>query len=209
ASGRLRRGDEQLTGTVAVNYARAAVPPSRSLEPTVENYQGRFRFDHFLGGGLAAFLSTTARRDRFQGLDLRLNVDPGAAYYFLDEKAHQAWVELGYDLQFDLRNADAVAAAEAAGEPVDDSKIRHNARLYLGYQNTLSESVAFTAGLEVLQGISETDASRVNGDLALTSKIAGRFSLATTFALKYDSKPLPDVQNVDTMTAVNLVYQLL
>jgi putative salt-induced outer membrane protein YdiY len=49
----------------------------------------------------------------------------------------------------------------------------------------------------------------LNWDVALTSKIAGNFSLATTFTLKYDHHPLPDVEKLDTLTALSLVYQLL
>ena len=49
----------------------------------------------------------------------------------------------------------------------------------------------------------------MNWDAGLTSAIGGNFSLSTTFSLKYDHAPLPAVKELDTSTAVSLVYQLL
>ena len=43
------------------------------------------------------------RRDRFEGLDLRLDLDPGLAYYFINTKKHRLQGEAGYDFQYDIR----------------------------------------------------------------------------------------------------------
>lgn len=220
---RMRREANQLSAAGAANYAQSAAPrqPTDTQEPevkpTVENFQGKVRYDRFVAKELALFLALTGRRDRFQQLDFRLNVDPGVAYYFVDEASQQLWGELGYDFQFDVRRQEgldaALAACTAAGATTCDdakTKARHSARLFTGYQNALNEAVSFTTGIEYLQGISETAAWRLNWDMGLTSKIGGNFSLATTFGLKYDHKPVNDtVKNTDTMTAVSLVYQLL
>jgi putative salt-induced outer membrane protein YdiY len=45
--------------------------------------------------------------------------------------------------------------------------------------------------------------------VGLSSSLGGSFSLATTFSLKYDHAPLPGVKELDTVTALNLVYTLL
>ena len=50
---------------------------------------------------------------------------------------------------------------------------------------------------------------RVNGDLVVSSKFTDSFSLATSFLVRYDSRPLPGKQNLDTITSINLVYALL
>jgi putative salt-induced outer membrane protein len=209
---RLRRDANQFSAAAAVNYGRAPSnpdDPSSGTKVSVENYQGKARYDRFLGAELAAFLSATARRDRFQGLDLRLNVDPGVAYYFLDTANHQFWGELGYDLQFDVRRQDALDVAAAQGTPLDKTATRHSGRVFAGYANAINEAVAFKAGVEYIQSVTEAKSYRVNGDASLTSKIGGKFSLATTFSLKYDNNPLPKVRPTDTTTSVSLVYQLL
>ncbi len=206
---RVRREKNQLSAAAAVNYSRSAPNPAGDMETTVENYQGKVRYDRFIAGNLALFMATSARRDRFQGLDLRLNLDPGVAYYFVDQKSQQLWSEVGYDLQYDVRRDENVAAAQASGDPVDKTDVQHSGRLFAGYNNALNEHVKFTTGLEYLQGLPETERWRLNWDAGLTSAIGGNFSLSTTFSLKYDHAPLPAVKELDTSTAVSLVYQLL
>jgi putative salt-induced outer membrane protein len=206
---RLRREVNQFSAAAAANYSRAAASPADDVETTVENYQGKVRYDRFVLERLAVFLATSARRDRFQGLDLRLNIDPGIAYYFVDEQKHQFWTELGYDFQYDIRNDDNITAAALAGEDVEKTDVQHSGRAFAGYSNALNEEVNFNTGLEYLQGIPETEKWRLNWDASLTSKIGGNFSLATTFSLKYDHDPLPGVRELDTTTALSLVYQLL
>ena len=149
-------------------------------------------------------MAPQARRDRFQGLDCRLNLDPGVAYYFVDQKSQQLWSEVGYDLQNDGRRDENVAAAQASGDPVDKTDVQHSGRLFAGYNNALNEHVKFTTGLEYLQGLPETERWRLNWDAGLTSAIGGHFSLSTHFSLKYDPAPPPAGQETDPLTASSL-----
>ncbi len=206
----LRRGPSQFTLMLAFNYGRSAPGADEPSVTTVENYQGRVRYDYFFSGALAGFLSTSARKDRFQGLDLRLNVDPGLAYYFVDEKAHRLWAELGYDLQYDLRTDEAVAAAalDMDADNDDDSELRHNVRLFAGYDNQLAETVKFNAGLEYLQNVTASENMRLNADAGLTSQINTDFSVAFTISLKFDNNPVPGVEKTDVISALNLVYTM-
>ncbi len=73
------------------------------------------RCDRYVSGPLALFLGVSGLHDRFQGLDLRLNVDPGVAYYLIDEKVHRLWPELGYDFKYDRRQ-ETIEDAEATGQ---------------------------------------------------------------------------------------------
>jgi putative salt-induced outer membrane protein len=209
ATFRIRRTANQFSALAAVNYGRAAVNADAETETTVDNQQGKIRYDRFITENFVAFLAASGRRDRFQGLNLRLNIDPGIGYYFIAQEKQQFWGELGYDFQFDIRNQDALDAAEADGTTLDKTKTAHSGRLFAGYNNALNESVTFKTGLEYLQGLDETKSWRLNWDAALTSKIGGNFSLATTFSLRYDHNPLPGIKNTDTQSAVSLVYSLL
>jgi putative salt-induced outer membrane protein len=211
---KLRRDIHQFTTAVAANFGRSAAARDDPMETTVENYQGRVRYDLFFAQQLAAFLQMSARHDRFQGLDLRLNVDPGLAYYFIDAKAHQFWGELGYDLQYDVRRDEARVDPDT-GDIADKTQLRHNARTFLGYDNQLNKAVTFVSGIEYLQGLSpfEDDKSgnlnwRLNFDTGITSKIGEGFSVATTVSIKYDNNPLPGLSRTDAVTALNLVYTL-
>ena len=206
---RSRKANNQLTAGAAVNFARAAVDEQDGMVTTVENYQARSRYDRFLGKGLAAFLAASARRDRFQGLDLRLNVDPGLAYYFLDSDDTRLWTELGYDLQYDVRNNDAIEAGASEGIDISDTQVRHSSRLFVGYDTKLNGTVRLGTELEYLQGIPETRYWRLNWDAGVTSTLTDRFSISTTVGVKYDNLPLPGVETTDVTTAISLTYQLL
>src|SRR5690606_12935683 len=80
---RIRRAMNQYTVELAANYGQSANEVTGDIEPTVENIQGKVRYDRFLSPRWALFVQDSARRDRFQGLDLRLNFDPGFAYYLI------------------------------------------------------------------------------------------------------------------------------
>jgi putative salt-induced outer membrane protein len=210
---RIRRGMNDFSASAAANYADTRIEDAQGTRrrPTVENYQGKVRYDRFLTESVAAFLSFSGRRDRFQGLDLRLNLDPGLAYYVIDQPKQQFWAELGYDFQYDVRrkeNIDAEFAKSNGAVVIDKTETRHSLRAFAGYKHQLNDNVGFNTGLEFLLGIPETDYWRLNWDVGFTAAISERFSLAVTFSWKYDHHPLPGVKNGDTLTAVNLVYSL-
>jgi hypothetical protein len=82
---------------------------------TVGNFQGKLRYDRYIAAPAALFLIATGRNDRFQGLEFRLNVDPGFKYVFAKDEARAVWIEAGYDFQFDDRRADSLAVSAGTG----------------------------------------------------------------------------------------------
>lgn len=206
---RYRRDQNQVGAALAGNYGRARAAGASTTETTVENFQGKIRYDRFLSDRFAIFGAMSGLTNRFQGLVLRLNFDPGLAYYFLNEGQHQLWGELGYDLQYDLRRDDALVTAASSGVILNKADVTHNGRVFLGYDNSLSKTFALDTGVEYLQGFKDSKNWRLNWDLGLTSSVAGNLSIATTFSLRYDNRPLPNIKKTDYTTAVSLVYQLL
>ena len=212
AKGRFRREAHQFTFASTFNYARAA-KKDEALATTVDNVQGLARYDYFVNNHLSFFGQVTGRNDKFQGLDLRLNIDPGVAYYFIDEKTHRLWVEIGYDLQHDIRRDDAlvqpVPADAAPGTMpivVDKTKTLHNSRVFVGYENKLRKEVSLVASVEYIQNFSSAGTYRVIGDIGLKSNVADNLALATTYTARYENHPLPGVQTLDSIASVNLVY---
>ncbi len=208
---RLRRGDNQFSLIGVGNYSRSAAP-GKTAVATVENIQGRSRYDRFITTDLSLFLGVQGRRDRFVGLDLRLQVDPGVGYYFINLKDRQLWAELGYDFLYDIRRDDARDIKDKEGKITgreDKTKTVHSGRAFVGYRYKINEGVSLASSLEFLQGVSDTEIRRINGDMVVSSKFTASFSLATSFLVRYDSKPLSGKQNLDTITSLNLVYSLL
>jgi putative salt-induced outer membrane protein len=214
---RYRREDNQFKAQLAGNFGRAAKPPG-TWETTVENVQGVGRYDRFFGD-VTLFFATQLRRDRFQGLDLRLQLDPGVGYYFINQADELLWGELGYDLRFDVRRDDSRVVKDTNGNVIldangreqllDKTTVVHSSRLFLGYQKTLGTQVKFNAGIEYLQSIPDTELYRLNGEMALTAKIGKQLAVAMGVMTKYENQPLPGKQQLDTTSSVSLVYTLL
>lgn len=210
---RLRRDEHQLSAAVAANFARAG-KRDEPVETTVENYQGLLRYDYYLSDTVSLFLQSTGRRDRFQGLDLRLNVDPGVAYYFLNTKVHRLQVEGGYDLQHDIRRDAALVVPVADDAPpgspafvfLPKTQTLHNARLFAGYENKLRKEVSLLASVEYLQNFADIETYRLIVDLGLKTTVADNLAVATTYTARYENRPLPNVEKLDSIASFTLVY---
>ena len=214
---RVRRDEHQLTVQLAANFARAG-KTGEAVETTVENFQGLLRYDYFVTNNFAAFLQSSVRHDRFQGLDVRLNVDPGIAYYFINTKKSQLRTEVGYDFQYDVRRdasrvqptPDAVAG-QPAPEPLpllDKTQSLHNVRVFAGYDNKLYKEVSLTTGFEFLQNVSDAGTYRFVFDIGIKSNVSDNLAIATTYTMRYENKPLPSVETTDSIASINLVYTL-
>src|SRR6185312_773674 len=112
----------------------------------------------------AGFLIFTGRNDYFQGIDFRLNVDPGLKYLFVNTPATQLWGEGGYDFQYQINNDDARVLEDSSGKPValanvptvyvvDKTQIDHSTRLFAGFKHAFNSEVTLSTGLEYLQSV--------------------------------------------------------
>ena len=213
---RYRREDNQLKVVFAGNYGMTAKEHD-TWQTTVENLQGVERYDRFFGDWVL-FFASQQRHDRFQGLDLRLQLDPGVGYYFINEKAELLWLEGGYDFRYDVRRDDALTQLDDNGKPVldasgqakmlDRTTVVHSARLFAGYELKINKTVSFTSGIEYLQSVTDADVYRLNSDAALTAKIGKSFAIAIAFTERYENRPLPGKSKLDTGTSASLVYSV-
>lgn len=224
----LRRGMNGFGASLLGNYGQGA-PGGHDSVLTSENLQGRLRYDRYLLDRLSVFLITTGRYDRFQGLDFRLNVDPGVKYLFVNEKTTQLWGEAGYDFQYDIRrNADRIVyETDASGNPVTDpatgqpirqldangnpvlldkTKADHSVRLFAGFKHAFNKEVSLTTGLEYLQSFIDSTRYRLNYDALVAANLGGGFSFGLGFTARYDHDPLPGKRDLDTTTTFNLIY---
>ena len=216
---RLRRKAHQVASLTAYNYGRSVPDGEDAWKTTVNNVQGMIRYDGFVHEHVSLFTMVTARHDTFQGLDLRLNVDPGIAAHALTNPKHRLWFEAGYDFQYDLRTEEARIITDENGDPVLDDQgnpkkvdkelLNHAVRLFGGYSNRLSDYVSFDTGLEYLQSVQVGRRFRINWNNALAITVTKWFSFAATFTLRYENMPLPDVEKLDTITSFNLVFHLV
>lgn len=210
-----RRGDNEFGASLLANYGRSAAA-GEPMKTSAENVQGRVRYDRYLTERLSLFLMVTGRHDRFQGVDFRLNVDPGVKYLFIKEQANALWGEAGYDFQYDIRRDDARVKLDANGDPVldangnpeliDKTAVDHSTRLFAGYRHAFNEEVTFSTGLEYLQSVIDVNRYRLNYDAVFAGKIGAGFAIGMGFSARYDHAPLPGKEKLDTATVVSLIY---
>jgi putative salt-induced outer membrane protein YdiY len=213
----MRRGADAFGAGLLGNYGESATP-GQSLQETTENIQGRLRYDRFLVDRMSLFLIGTGLHDRFEGLQARINVDPGAKYLFVHTGASAFWGELGYDFQYDYRLASArvekdsmgVTELDASGNPLllDKTHVDHSARFFVGLKHAFNKEVSFTTGFEYLQSCVHSTRYRFNYDALFAANVGGGLSLGLGFTAHYDHDPLPTKKDLDTTTTINLIYSL-
>jgi len=205
----MRRGEDGFGASLVGNYGQSAVRPNSSVLST-ENIQGRIRYDRYVIDPLSFFLIGTGRSDRFQGLDFRLNVDPGAKYLVVNDDATKLWGEAGYDFQYDIRRNASRVVVDANGVPtgalLDKTLADHSVRLFAGLRHAFNKDVTFSTGLEFLQSLVDTSRTRINYDALLAANVGSGFSLGLGFSARYDFAHLPSTVDLDTSTTASIVY---
>lgn len=197
------------------NYGQGA-PAGQDIRVTAENIQGRLRYDRYIVDEMSVFLINTVRHDRFQGLDIRYNLDPGVKYLFVHQPSTTLWVEGGYDFQYDVRRDDARPVLDAKGAPVltatgqltllDKTATDHSARLFFGFKHGFNKEVTLATGLEYLQSIVDATRYRMNFDAVFAAKVSGGLAVGLGFGARYDHSPLPGKEKLDTTSTVSLIY---
>ncbi len=206
-----RWGLNGLGASLLGNYGQGA-PPGSPVVETAENVQGRLRYDRYILDQASLFLVNTVRRDRFQGLNIRYNLDPGLKYLLLTAETNALWIEGGYDFQYDVRRDDARVQLDATGAPIPGAPLlaktstNHSLRAFAGFKHAFNQEVTLSTGLEFLQSMTDTSHRWLNYDALFTAKVGAGLALGLGFGARYDSGPLPGKADWDTTTTVSLIY---
>lgn len=217
----MRRGADAFGAAIIGNYGEGAAP-GQELRETTENLQGRLRYDRFVLDEMSLFLMGTAMHDRFLGLEVRFNVDPGVKYIVYHTATTSLWGEAGYDFEYDdrlnsaLYQKDAMGntLVDANGNPIllDKTATNESTRLFVGFKHAFNKEVNFTTGFEYLQSLMTYNSFkydyRFNYDALFAANIGSGLSIGVGFNARYDRAPLPGKVNLDTSTTVNLIYAL-
>jgi putative salt-induced outer membrane protein len=210
-----RYHDNGVGASVLGNYSQGA-PPGDQVVETAGNIQGRVRYDRYVLEEASVFLIATGRNDRFQGIDFRLNLDPGFKYLFVKQNAEALWAELGYDFQYDVRRDDSLGEVNAMGMPIlgangqqlmlPKTATDNSVRFFYGVRHAFNKEVTLALGLEYLQSFVDSTRYRVNFDLLFAAKISGGLAVGLGGSARYDHDPLPGKENLDTTMTANLIY---
>lgn len=209
----LQRDANVISAEVRGTYGEASLRDPMTGEfgewtNNAESVQGRVRYDRFFTASDAAFASLSARRDRFAGLDSRLQFQIGYLREIFDEEGkHRLWGEIGYDLTYDNFEPDPLIDPMTMME-LDGEAIVHSARAFAGYTHHLNEAVTFDTGVELLVNVEDPADTRVNWLSKFRSTIARGLQLSLDFELRWDNRPVPGKDELDTVTTLNLVLTI-
>ncbi len=195
-------------------------------DKTAESLNFRARYDYFFDPLDAVFLAGRVRQDDFAGLAPRLQAQLGYLRNFLleNEGKHRLWGEIGYDLTYDHFNYDLLDIDPAVDRTMLAVElVAHSARLFLGYDNSVSDNLTFRTGLEVLVNLDpntvQTDPDgtehagledvRFTWESALRVNIVGSLLAELKLRMQFDNLPTFGASKLDTTTQLNLVYTLL
>lgn len=198
--------DGQFTWSAAVNPALASDDP----QTTALNVIGKARYDRFLSKADALFVAIGPRRDRFAGLDIRLQMQAGyLRNLYVPADNHKLWGEVGYDGTYDnftpWQPKGKAPDPMAPELPPDD--FVNSGRAFLGYTNALTAMASINLGVEVLIDFEfPGDNTRVNTNAELVSSLSQRFKLSLSSRILYDQQPVPGKEKTDFITAAQLVY---
>lgn len=204
---------------ILLNGGSASADNDQLRIPKVSNQLVRTRYDAFLPLNFVAFFQAQWRRDRFQGLDTRLNLDPGIGYYFLDTQTNRVWVQAGYDFQLDVRDTwrtydaddDGNIFLDAEGNPtriLDIVAPAHQVRLFLGTDNNVRDQAQIKASLEYLRNFLDPSKYIVNGEFSANAHLIAGVSLGLSLVVRHEAEPLPRIEPTDTLFTFNVLYKL-
>jgi putative salt-induced outer membrane protein YdiY len=202
---------DTLGASILANYGQGA-PPGTAVVETAENVQGRLRYDRSVLDRAALFLVDTVLHDRFLGLDLRDNFDPGLKYVFVKAAPTSLWAEVGYDFQYDVRRDDARVPVDASAHPIagapllDKTHTDHSTRLFVGFHHGFNPEVTLSTGVEYLQSVVDVTRYRANYDTLFAAKVTGHLAIGFGLVARIDHAPLPGKERLDTSTTVSLIY---
>jgi putative salt-induced outer membrane protein YdiY len=187
-------------------YFLAALYSENAEFSTAERYEARYQADYKINDKLSWFGALRGEQDRFSGFAYQATVSTGASYKFLDTPDTKLTASLGAGYK---KFREEILVKSAAGEVLD----RIEGELGKDVVGTLSSDYehAFTATTKLTNKLLTefgADNTAVANDIAVQVSMTQSFALAVGFGIRYNSDPPPLSESTDTLTTINLVYNI-
>jgi putative salt-induced outer membrane protein len=174
---------------------------------TGERYEASYQADWKISGRLSWFGRLRGEQDRFSGFAYQASAATGATYKFIDSPTTRLDGSLGAGYR---RLQSQLLIRTDAGEVLDRIKGDEDSEpvitLSSNYEHAFTENTKLTNKLLAESG---ADNTAVQNDIALNVNISKTFALAVGFGVRYNTDPPAMSESTDTVTTVNLVYNIL
>lgn len=188
------------------NVALAALYSENAEFATAERYEARYQADYKITDRLSWFGAVRGEQDRFSGFAYQATVSTGASYQFIDNDRTKLDGSLGAGVKRfrpeTLIKSDAGEVLDRIPGEVEDEVV---GTLGSNFEHALTENTKITNKLLAEFGAENT---AVSNDLALQVSMTQSLALAVGLGIRYNSDPPPLSESTDTLTTVNLVYNI-
>jgi putative salt-induced outer membrane protein YdiY len=199
--------DMKRDGTKWINtFGFAALYSENAEFSTAERYEARYQADFKITDRMSWFGALRGEQDRFSGYAYQATASTGATYKFIDKPSTKLDASLGAG--YKRARAETLIKSDV-GEVLDriegDIETGAVATLSSNYEHAFNENTKITNKLLTEYG---SDNTAVANDIALQVNMTKSFALAVGFGVRYNSDPPPLSDDLDTLTTVNLVYNI-
>lgn len=156
----------------------------------------------FLSQGFS-FISARYERDRFSGFEYQSAFAIGLGWRFFDDETTRLVMQVGAGYRH-LRTRDSLADDDVTvvpGERQEDLVEQFG----LEFSRALNDRTRVRNQLQVEIGIDNT---QVRNDLGLQVKVFESLALALGYSVRYNTHPPEGFDTTDTLSTLNLVYEL-
>jgi putative salt-induced outer membrane protein len=176
-----------FTPALTGNWKLGALQGKTSGETTAERYYTDLRFDYRLAERVYTFLLGGWLKDRFAGIDRRVNFGPGIGYHVIKGPKSFLRCEAGLNYTYE----DYV---------VQESADFLEGRAYSRYEYMFSEKNRFLLSVEYLQDLNASDNYKLNSETAVVAGLIGALSLKIGYEVRYQNRPKPaTLKKTDTV----------
>ncbi len=174
---------------------------------TADRYEARYQTDFKITDRFSWFAAIRGEQDRFSGFAYQATGSTGASYKFIDSPTTKLTGSLGAGYR---RQKSEILIKSPAGEVLDrlDGEITSDPVVTVSsnYEHAFTENTKITNKLLAESG---SDNTAVQNDIALSVNMTKTLALAVGFGVRFNSDPPPLSEDMDTLTTVNIVYNIL
>jgi putative salt-induced outer membrane protein len=173
---------------------------------TAERYESKYQVDYKINDRMSWFGALRGEQDRFSGFAYQATASTGASYKFINNPATKLQASLGAGYR---RLKDEVLVKTDAGEVIDriegDVQGQVVGTFSSDFEHSFTENTKITNKLLAESG---SDNTALQNDIALQVSMTETLALAVGVGIRYNTDPPPLAESTDTLTTVNLVYNI-
>jgi putative salt-induced outer membrane protein len=188
------------------NFYVGALYSENAEFATAERYEARYQADYKINDRLSWFGALRGEQDRFSGFAYQATVSTGASYKFIDSPTTKLDGSLGAGFR---RSREETLVKSEAGEVLDriPGTLEDEAVVTLSsnYEHDFTATTKLRNKLLAEYGADNTSLAN---DIAVEVSMTSTLALAVGFGIRYNSDPPPLAESTDTLTTINLVYNI-